>query len=555
MSDLDLVVIGDINPDLVISAPDLRVEFGQREALADSADLHLGGSAAITACAASRLGLRVAFCGLVGDDQYGGFCLAAMQEHGVDTAAVRRDRNVSTGLTVILQRDGDRAIVTHLGSIGTLSRQHLDREVIGRARHVHVGSYFLLDGLRDELPGLFDDLRAAGTTTSLDTNDDPRGTFDVDAMLDRCDVLLPNEAEARRMTGAESTSEAAARLARRVGTIVVTTAAGALARRGADVVDARRATRRAGHDRRHHRSRRQLRRRVPLRLPARMGSRSLGGRRPVRGDPIADSGAVAPAPSRLNRLRPMAEVELRGVGKTFPNGFEALHDLSLTVADGEFLVLVGPSGCGKSTALNIVAGLETCTTGDVRVGDRVVTHEPPKRRDVAMVFQDYALYPHMTVARNIGFPLELAKVNKAEIRARVAEAARILDLHAQLGKKPGQLSGGQKQRVAMGRAIVRRPSVFLMDEPLSNLDAKLRVQMRTEIARLQAELEVTTIYVTHDQVEAMTMGDRVAVMLDGRLQQLDTPKTLYAAPAEPVRRRVHRVAGDEPGARQGRAGR
>jgi multiple sugar transport system ATP-binding protein len=226
----------------------------------------------------------------------------------------------------------------------------------------------------------------------------------------------------------------------------------------------------------------------------------------------------------------MAEVELRGVGKTFPNGFQALHDLSLSVADGEFLVLVGPSGCGKSTALNIVAGLEACTTGDVRVGDRVVTHEPPKRRDVAMVFQDYALYPHMTVARNIGFPLELAKVGKSEIRTRVAEAARILDLQAQLGKKPGQLSGGQKQRVAMGRAIVRRPSVFLMDEPLSNLDAKLRVQMRTEIARLQAELEVTTIYVTHDQVEAMTMGDRVAVMLDGRLQQLDTPKSLYARP-------------------------
>jgi multiple sugar transport system ATP-binding protein len=226
----------------------------------------------------------------------------------------------------------------------------------------------------------------------------------------------------------------------------------------------------------------------------------------------------------------MAEVELRGVSKTFPNGFQAIHDLSLTVADGEFLVLVGPSGCGKSTALNIVAGLEACTTGDVRVGDRVVTHEPPKRRDVAMVFQDYALYPHMTVARNIGFPLELAKVGKSEIRTRVAEAARILDLQAQLGKKPGQLSGGQKQRVAMGRAIVRRPSVFLMDEPLSNLDAKLRVQMRTEIARLQAELEVTTIYVTHDQVEAMTMGDRVAVMLDGRLQQLDTPKSLYSNP-------------------------
>jgi multiple sugar transport system ATP-binding protein len=226
----------------------------------------------------------------------------------------------------------------------------------------------------------------------------------------------------------------------------------------------------------------------------------------------------------------MAEVELRGVSKTFPNGFTALHDLSLTVADGEFLVLVGPSGCGKSTALNIVAGLEACSTGDVRVGDRVVTLEPPKRRDVAMVFQDYALYPHMTVARNIGFPLELAKMGRSEIRSRVAEAARILDLHEQLDKKPGQLSGGQKQRVAMGRAIVRRPAVFLMDEPLSNLDAKLRVQMRTEIARLQAELEVTTIYVTHDQVEAMTMGDRVAVMLDGRLQQLDTPKSLYANP-------------------------
>jgi multiple sugar transport system ATP-binding protein len=226
----------------------------------------------------------------------------------------------------------------------------------------------------------------------------------------------------------------------------------------------------------------------------------------------------------------MAEVELRSVGKTFPNGFRALDDLSLTVADGELLVLVGPSGCGKSTALNIVAGLEPCSTGDVRVGDRVVTNEPPKRRDVAMVFQDYALYPHMTVARNIGFPLELAKVSRSEIKARVAEAARILDLQAQLGKKPGQLSGGQKQRVAMGRAIVRRPSVFLMDEPLSNLDAKLRVQMRTEIARLQADLAVTTIYVTHDQVEAMTMGDRVAVMLDGRLQQVDTPKSLYAQP-------------------------
>jgi multiple sugar transport system ATP-binding protein len=227
----------------------------------------------------------------------------------------------------------------------------------------------------------------------------------------------------------------------------------------------------------------------------------------------------------------MAEVELAHVGKTFANGFCALRDLSLTVADGEFLVLVGPSGCGKSTALNLVAGLESCTTGEIRIGGRDVTAEPPKRRDVAMVFQDYALYPHMTVARNIGFPLELAKVAKHEIASRVGEAARILGLEAQLDKRPGQLSGGQKQRVAMGRAIVRRPSVYLMDEPLSNLDAKLRVQMRSEIARIQAELGVTTIYVTHDQVEAMTMGDRVVVMLDGDLQQVDAPNALYARPA------------------------
>jgi sugar/nucleoside kinase (ribokinase family) len=237
MSDPDLVVIGDINPDLVVSAADLRVEFGQREVLAESAELRLGGSAAITACAASRLGLSVAFCGLVGEDQYGRFCLESMQEHDVDTAAVRSESDVSTGLTVILQRDGDRAIVTHLGSIGRLRRGHLDVDVIRRARHVHVGSYFLLDGLRGELPGLFDEVRAGGATTSLDTNDDPRAVFDVDAILDRCDVLLPNEAEARRMTGAESTMEAAARLAQRVGTVVITTSSGALARCGAEVED------------------------------------------------------------------------------------------------------------------------------------------------------------------------------------------------------------------------------------------------------------------------------------------------------------------------------
>ena len=237
MSDLDLVVVGDINPDLVLSAPDLRVEFGQREALADSAELRLGGSAAITACAASRLGLSVAFCGLVGGDQHGRFCVEAMQEHGVDTAAVRFDRDVSTGLTVILQRGGDRAIVTHLGSIGTLRREHLDLNVIGRARHVHVGSYFLLDALRDELPALFADLRAAGATTSLDTNDDPRGAFDVDAMLEHCDVFLPNEAEARRITGAASSGAAAAVLAGHVGTVAITSASGALARRRDEVAE------------------------------------------------------------------------------------------------------------------------------------------------------------------------------------------------------------------------------------------------------------------------------------------------------------------------------
>lgn len=237
MTTFDLVVVGDVNPDLVVAAPDLRVEFGQRETLADSADLLLGGSAAIVACVASRLGMRVAFCGLVGDDAFGHICLDSMQVHGVDTSTVRANRDISTGLTVILQRDGDRAIVTHLGSIGALRRSHLDLDVVRSARHVHVGSYFLLDGLRPVLPGLFDELRSAGVTTSIDTNDDPRGTFDVEAMLDRCDVFLPNDAEARRITGAESGADAALILARRVGMVVITTASGALACRGNETVD------------------------------------------------------------------------------------------------------------------------------------------------------------------------------------------------------------------------------------------------------------------------------------------------------------------------------
>ncbi len=227
----------------------------------------------------------------------------------------------------------------------------------------------------------------------------------------------------------------------------------------------------------------------------------------------------------------MANVVLDQVNKTYDNGFQAIHDLDLEINDGEFLVLVGPSGCGKSTALRMVAGLETITAGELRIGDRVVNDVEPKDRDIAMVFQNYALYPHMTVAENIGFALKLAKVPKVEIQERVAKAAEILELTPNLDRKPGQLSGGQRQRVAMGRAIVRQPSAFLMDEPLSNLDAKLRVQMRAEIAGIQRSLGVTTIYVTHDQVEAMTMGDRVAVLKDGHLQQVETPQNLYDHPA------------------------
>jgi multiple sugar transport system ATP-binding protein len=208
----------------------------------------------------------------------------------------------------------------------------------------------------------------------------------------------------------------------------------------------------------------------------------------------------------------------------------SVNSLDLDIADGEFLVLVGPSGCGKSTSLRALAGLEQVTDGSIRIGDKDVTHLPPKARDIAMVFQNYALYPHMTVADNMGFALKIAGMKKEDIRTRVEEAARILDLTQYLERKPKALSGGQRQRVAMGRAIVRSPQAFLMDEPLSNLDAKLRVQTRTEIAALQRRLGTTTVYVTHDQVEAMTMGDRVCVLKDGNLMQVDTPRNLYDKP-------------------------
>ncbi|MGX1480398.1 UNVERIFIED_CONTAM: multiple sugar transport system ATP-binding protein [Streptomyces canus] len=226
----------------------------------------------------------------------------------------------------------------------------------------------------------------------------------------------------------------------------------------------------------------------------------------------------------------MAEIILEGVTKRFPDGALAVKDVDLEIADGEFVILVGPSGCGKSTTLNMIAGLEDITEGTLRIGDRVVNDLAPKERDVAMVFQSYALYPHMSVGENMGFPLRLAKVDKATIDAKVAEAARILDLTEHLDRKPANLSGGQRQRVAMGRAIVRDPKAFLMDEPLSNLDAKLRVQMRTQISRLQRRLATTTVYVTHDQTEAMTLGDRVVVMRQGLVQQIGTPAELYDRP-------------------------
>jgi multiple sugar transport system ATP-binding protein len=226
----------------------------------------------------------------------------------------------------------------------------------------------------------------------------------------------------------------------------------------------------------------------------------------------------------------MAEIVMERVSKVFPDGTAAVSDLDLDVDDGEFIVLVGPSGCGKTTALRMVAGLESISQGTIRIGDRVVNTLPPKERDIAMVFQNYALYPHMSVYDNMGFGLKLRKLPKEEIDKRVREAAGILGLQEFLSRKPKALSGGQRQRVAMGRAIVREPKAFLMDEPLSNLDAKLRVQMRSEIARIQHDLRVTTLYVTHDQVEAMTMGDRVAVIRKGVLQQVDTPQFLYDHP-------------------------
>jgi multiple sugar transport system ATP-binding protein len=226
----------------------------------------------------------------------------------------------------------------------------------------------------------------------------------------------------------------------------------------------------------------------------------------------------------------MATVSMDNVNKVYPNGFHAVKDLNLDVGDGEFMVLVGPSGCGKTTALRMVAGLEDISSGVMRIGNKEVNDLSPKERDIAMVFQNYALYPHMTVAENIGFALKLRKLPKDQLNAKVKETAEILGLTDWLDRKPGQLSGGQRQRVAMGRAIVREPSVFLMDEPLSNLDAKLRVQMRAEVSRIQRRIGVATIYVTHDQVEAMTMGDRVAVMRAGELQQVDSPQVLYDHP-------------------------
>ena len=226
----------------------------------------------------------------------------------------------------------------------------------------------------------------------------------------------------------------------------------------------------------------------------------------------------------------MAEIVMDKVTKRYPDGFEAVKEMDLEIKDGEFMILVGPSGCGKSTALRMIAGLEDISDGTLRIGEDVVNEKAPKDRDIAMVFQNYALYPHMTVRQNIEFPLRLADVPDDEIKRKVEEAASVLDLNDHLDRKPANLSGGQRQRVAMGRAIVRDPKAFLMDEPLSNLDAKLRVQMRTEVSRLQADLGTTTVYVTHDQTEAMTLGDRVAVMRAGILQQVGSPAELYSDP-------------------------
>jgi multiple sugar transport system ATP-binding protein len=227
----------------------------------------------------------------------------------------------------------------------------------------------------------------------------------------------------------------------------------------------------------------------------------------------------------------MATITLENVTKRYPDGTEAVRALNLDIGDGEFIVFVGPSGCGKSTALNMIAGLEDISAGELRIGGKVVNQLTPKDRDIAMVFQTYALYPHMTVRQNMAFPLKIARLPQDEINRRVEEAAELLELTEHLDRKPANLSGGQRQRVAMGRAIVRNPQAFLMDEPLSNLDAKLRGQMRTSIARLQQRLKVTTVYVTHDQTEAMTLGDRIMVLRLGQMQQVGTPQELYDYPA------------------------
>jgi multiple sugar transport system ATP-binding protein len=228
----------------------------------------------------------------------------------------------------------------------------------------------------------------------------------------------------------------------------------------------------------------------------------------------------------------VAGIVLQNVTKTFPNGFAAVRDLSLTIEDGEFIVLVGASGCGKTTLLRLIAGLEEATAGRIAIGDKDITEKPPRQRDVAMVFQSYALYPHMNVRQNLGYGLKVRRTPKKDAKRRVEEVAKLLGLDELLDRRPAQLSGGQRQRVAMGRAIVREPKAFLMDEPLSNLDAKLRVGMRASLSELHARLGVTTVYVTHDQVEAMTLGQRVAVMRDGRILQVDRPKKLYESPQD-----------------------
>ena len=299
---------------------------------------------------------------------------------------------------------------------------------------------------------------------------------------------------------------------------------------------------------------------LPRRIAVHGPERRDRGRSRGRDDPDPDHGADLPATHRLRPHRRRGQ-GLRSAWRTsfwtgsykrYSDGFKAVKDLNLEIADGEFMILVGPSGCGKSTALNMIAGLEDISAGELRIGGEVVNKKAPRDRDIAMVFQSYALYPHMTVRDNMAFALKLAKAPKEEIDRKVNEAAEILDLKDHLERKPANLSGGQRQRVAMGRAIVRTPKAFLMDEPLSNLDAKLRVQMRAEVARIQHRLNTTTVYVTHDQTEAMTLGDRVAVMLSGVLQQVALADGALQQPGQPVRRRLHRITGHELPARDDR---